>query len=242
MLDIRETQEKVLQIVVCVDAILSKHKLWYSLSHGSALGAVRHQGFIPWDADFDIYVKSTEIEKIRTVLKNELPQGMKLLITGVEYHYYSCHDRVCYLDLPQQSVHLDIFPLIGCPDDEPQRFKFVRKCYYTYAFFSSKYKNLRYSAKKNIFPILLCKLVCCFVPDSKIKRRYDNMSAKYPLEQSEYCCILGDDCLEKSIVKKDEILSVQRMHFEGHQFLVTKFYDKYLRQLYGDYMIPDRKA
>ena len=49
-----QMQERMLELLMVVDSICRKHNIPYWLSGGSMLGAVRHQGFIPWDDDLDI--------------------------------------------------------------------------------------------------------------------------------------------------------------------------------------------
>lgn len=49
----------ILQIVRDFDAFCEEHDITYYLMGGSALGAMRHQGFIPWDDDFDVFMDSS---------------------------------------------------------------------------------------------------------------------------------------------------------------------------------------
>ena len=60
-----------------------KHGICYQLSGGTALGAVRHHGFIPWDDDIDLNVLSSDMDKIQEMLKNEF---------GNKYCFQDCHD------------------------------------------------------------------------------------------------------------------------------------------------------
>ena len=48
------TQEHLLKLLLEIDEICKKHDITYFLEYGTMLGAVRHEGFIPWDADVDI--------------------------------------------------------------------------------------------------------------------------------------------------------------------------------------------
>jgi lipopolysaccharide cholinephosphotransferase len=51
--------------------ICEEHKLTYFLQSGTLLGAVRHQGFVPWDDDTDVAMFRDDIDKLKTILKND---------------------------------------------------------------------------------------------------------------------------------------------------------------------------
>lgn len=68
-------QMEVLQIVA---DICKKYGLQYFAAGGTLIGAVRHQGFIPWDDDIDIGLKREDYNKLIEVLPRELPRGIVL--------------------------------------------------------------------------------------------------------------------------------------------------------------------
>lgn len=68
-----------LAILKEIDRICRKHKIQYLMDAGTLLGAVRHKGFIPWDDDADVAFTRENYEKFKTVVRDELPEGMEFL-------------------------------------------------------------------------------------------------------------------------------------------------------------------
>ena len=68
--DIKDFQYKILEIAFYFDEFCKKYDIEYYLMGGSALGAVRHHGFIPWDDDMDIAMSRVEYNKFVKALKN----------------------------------------------------------------------------------------------------------------------------------------------------------------------------
>ena len=71
---VRDVQLVLLEMLKDIDEICRKHQIPYWLNGGSALGAVRHQGFIPWDDDADIAMMQSDFKRFIEVLKVELPK------------------------------------------------------------------------------------------------------------------------------------------------------------------------
>lgn len=68
---LKKLQQELLDILLEFDRICKKYNIRYYLSDGTLLGAVRHQGFIPWDDDVDIEIFRPEYERFREVAKKE---------------------------------------------------------------------------------------------------------------------------------------------------------------------------
>ena len=68
---ILKLQNKILEIMVYIDAFCRSHEISYFLMGGSALGAVRHGGFIPWDDDLDIFMDYKNYKKFIELFDKE---------------------------------------------------------------------------------------------------------------------------------------------------------------------------
>ncbi|HEM3680174.1 TPA: LicD family protein [Streptococcus suis] len=75
-------KETMLKILTELIVVFDKHNIKYCLGGGSALGAQRHQGYIPWDDDIDINIQRADFEKLRLVFESEL--GEKYILTTPE--------------------------------------------------------------------------------------------------------------------------------------------------------------
>lgn len=70
--ELARLQQILLEMILEVDRICKKHHITYYLGGGTLLGAVRHQGFIPWDDDADLIFRREDYVKFRRVVKKEL--------------------------------------------------------------------------------------------------------------------------------------------------------------------------
>ena len=98
-------QKYLLPIMDDIDRVCRKHNIQYTLSDGSLLGAVRHEGFIPWDDDIDVSLDRTNLNKLLNVFETEL--GDQYMIV-----YDIWVPRISRKDNPRKNE----FPPEGCID------------------------------------------------------------------------------------------------------------------------------
>ncbi len=80
---VHDVHKVLLGMMKDIDAICRKHNIPYFLTAGTCLGAVRHNGFIPWDDDADIAMMREDYDRFVQVMKQELPN---------ENYYFQCID------------------------------------------------------------------------------------------------------------------------------------------------------
>jgi len=99
--DLTAVHQANLKILKEIDRICRKHDIKYLLDSGTLLGAVRHQGFIPWDDDADVAFTRENYERFARVVRKELPEGMEFLeprqLRGGSA-FYDFTPRILYLN------------------------------------------------------------------------------------------------------------------------------------------------
>ena len=125
--EVAELQKVMLQIIKDVAAVCEKHNICYMADGGTALGSVRHQGFIPWDDDVDLIMPRDDLNRFVEVFDEELGDKYELVTPNSEGHKVASLITEIYAkntyksslhnmgnDLPQ-GVMIDIFPLEYAP-------------------------------------------------------------------------------------------------------------------------------
>jgi len=231
---VRNAQKVMLEILCEFDRICERYNLAYWLDSGTLLGAVRHEGFIPWDDDLDVCMPIEDYFKFLDVAKEELPNGLFLQTKESDRHakwYYakirSNKGRILELwevmKLLQgreikfnTGLYIDIFPCITISEEEVKK----RDLYFKFGDRIRKIADF-YPLVNRIFNLI----------DFSLHRGWDNeelvvvRSIRFPEIEFK--------------VKLKDIFPLKKYEFEGKSFWGPKNYDTYLRCLYGDtYMQP----
>lgn len=130
-----DTQKELLKLLIEFDDICKEQNIEYILAGGCALGAVRNNGFLPWDDDVDILIKRSEFEKLDKYMSSYVKPDRAWLTEDntPEYNnpvarYYDLNTTLIYrsmlcIDIPH-GHHLEIFIMDPYPDNPEDQLRF----------------------------------------------------------------------------------------------------------------------
>lgn len=259
----KKIQKILLSIIIDFDHCCRENNINYSLCGGSALGAVRHKGFIPWDDDIDVFMPRADYNKFLKIYKSffgdkytlHAPEttpelGMpiaQLSLNGTVYKTQLAPSR------ENPGIYIDIFVLENIPDNIALRyihgvgslfFGLALSCarYNTdqnilLEFYSNADKAVLNTLKVKIKLGYLFKMILSLSTWCELNNwwngLYQNSETSYVSCPSDTKHYFGE-IFEKSIV-----CNIHDTIFENRPLKLMDFYDDYLKQAYGsDYMIP----
>lgn len=248
-LSLKEVQQGSLSILKEIDAICQNEGIRYWLMYGTLIGAVRHNGFIPWDDDLDIAMPRPDYERFLlyfdthadelqplVALHNTDSRELPFLITRVSDTSYKMIGE--YGDeISALGTFVDIYPIDGCGDNRDEALMLKNECssaatrYLRAANFMSNNKGA--GAVKRALKSIRASMLG---DPKKYRDRIHQLATSNSYADSAYCACLvwpwdGDLLLEHEQI--DELVPIQ---FEDMQALVPSGYDCILRGQYGDYM------
>lgn len=244
-------QNCILNIAHYIDVFCEKYGIDYCLMGGSALGAVRHKGFIPWDDDLDVFMTPDNYELFRKHFKED---GDKDAYYLQEWGLDEKTGRVTLAKLRMnkstliekdlkdwnihQGVYVDIFILHTCPDSKLKRYHQYVWAKYLVAKGAA---NRGYNQKTGLvqFGIKVLGLFPQrFLVNYALKQVY-----KYRNDRSKYQChFLGRAKLKTGLYLRDYFCKTKKMPFESVELAVPYRVEDYLHDRWGDYMkLPSKE-
>ena len=230
---VQEYQSRLLKEVI---RICDENDLHYYAAYGTALGAVRHHGFIPWDGDVDIYIPENQLDRFVQVMEEKLDKDQYWLDFRSDPKTMRDFPRVGIVGHDTGVLHVDVFRLAGAPSEvkEQKRLRFWTGLIHRIN--DVKQKGVRsYILKRyKVLGALLVAAVTAPVPLRKTVTWIDYFSRKYPFDKAEYVgnsasAVIG------SIFPKSYLGEGILVPFEEYQIRVPSNYDAYLTKMYGDY-------
>ena len=246
---ILELQNCILNIAEYIDTFCEKYGIDYCLMGGSALGAIRHNGFIPWDDDLDIFMRPEDYKKFRHFFlekgdkdlyylqewgsKKGLPTMAKLRLK--QSHYIEAD--LDQLDI-NKGVYVDIFILHSCPDSKIGHWN---------QYLWSRYLVLKSLANRNysrrgILAAIILKPLKWLPRRAFVEFAIRQIYRHSKVLTKNFCHYLGRAGYSKGLYKSKYFLKTKRVPFETISLRVPYLVEDYLTDRWGDYMkIPSEE-
>lgn len=241
---VRDVQDKILEVMKYIDVVCRKNGIIYYIMGGTALGAIRHGGFIPWDDDLDIFMTLEEYGKFKAAMAadgnpkfilqewrtvDKYLEYAKVRMNGTTFIEESFKDRK---DM-HQGIYVDIMMLHKVPDC-----KFVQKLVY----YENKFVTLYALSQRNWKPKsggqkmvlnLLNVLPCQLIAKLCYRRIYKYEDRK---EGFKWCYWITPAKFRSGLFEPKFFESPVDVPFEDTFFYGSKYIKEYLEYRYGNYM------
>ncbi len=244
--DVNEIQQMELGIMEYIHKVCQKIGVKYFLAYGSLIGAVRHQGFIPWDDDMDICMLREDYEKLQDYLIANPDERYEVMSyknnLNYVYPFMKVQDNHTYLleeDVRIDSnmgIYVDIFPVDGYEDDvqfKNKMTKLIKKrqlsCY--------TFKGI--TNTKSVLNSLLryvSVIIFYFTNTNKYVAQIEELAKSRKVSDYEQVDYLIYKDMNKPVWRREWLEQVTTGTFEGKEFTIPKNYHEILTSDYGDYM------
>ncbi len=250
---VRRYQQAQIELMEQTDKICSELNISYYMIGGTLLGAVRHGGFIPWDADIDIAMKRDDYEKFREYWRDNPSEEYFYQHYSTEKNHISPHailriknTHVLYKERKidkfapmYDGIYLDIFPLDDAPCDTKKQDIQMNKIKKIKRIIDLKIART-YGSKTGKLKRIAKKLVQISLSPFSLEYLYtklDNEMKKYNHSGSGYIVSMASHYSYKKQYMPIGVYGVpKKVNFEGHQFCAPEKTEEYLERLFGDYM------
>ena len=228
---IQQLQQYELEMVKYVTEICDRHNIPYFLHAGSALGAIRHKGPIPWDYDTDIMVPENEIKRFILAVGAELPDKFYVDTMEENEAYYTLFPRIGLRGYSTEKLHLDVFRMIGAPNDVASQKKLVRRAAALRMCMRCKIQPWEELSPKR----RTLKVVLFPVPKKVIVNMFDRLCNAVPFEKAAWVTNPFGRYGMKNMFRKEVYGKGVMVEYAGMQVRVAEQTDFYLKQYYKDY-------
>lgn len=240
-----KVQAVQLEIAEVIKKVCEKKGIRYFLAYGTLIGAVRHDGFIPWDDDIDIMMPYPDLLKFEQACKTDLPQGYFYQSPETDPEYRLSFMRIrkdntllIEKEMADKNIHhgifVDIYPLYGAAPKNKRKLQVFRAMKRALYLLDEPVKH--HGAIMRIGSSFLLKLKSKKGKERAQKKLFKKIS-QYDYDTSENVVCLHSSIKVMRTEFKREWFGNGVMHKFGEtEFMIPENSDAILKKYYGDYM------
>lgn len=239
---IMELQNCILNVAEYFDRLCEENGIDYCLMGGSALGAIRHKGFIPWDDDLDVFMRPEDYRRFREVFRQKGNHDEFYLQEwggAKDASFAKLRLNKSHLNEPDlekldihKGIYIDIFILHSCPDSRIGHWwQYLWSRYLVIKALANR-NYMRHGRIGNLILQPLRWLPKRAMVDFAIRQLYKSADK----DTRNYCHYLGRAGYTKGLYKSDYFKATKRVPFETISLRVPAKVEEYLRDRWGDYM------
>lgn len=242
-------QPVLLEMLEEIDRVCRENHIRYFLYRGTLLGAVRHQGFIPWDDDLDVAMLREDYETFRRLAPEKLDSRYCFQDWHTDPGYALPFGKLrkrntVYLEaksrrLSENGFYVDIYPLDYAPEDARERKNLAQTLLQLFRLkmMKSGYAPWREGERilwKKRLGYLAYQGLSLFFSQKALTQKYDALVSSV----GETGTVYEQSAMPKAFYfAKDWYGETAEYLFCGRQFPGPKAADPVLTALYGDYMV-----
>lgn len=251
-----ELQLRLLELLSWFHDFCAQHNLRYCMLGGTFLGAVRHNGFIPWDDDADVgmprpdYEKLIEIFKIQGNIDNYYFESTVSDDPEYLYTYGKLYDinstLVEKLAKPfKRGIYLDVFPIDGVGNSIEEAKAYYKPIDRLHLILLARMTAVskRRKAYKNMIIYLMQAIPNMFIDNKKLALKINRICKSKDYDPCSYVCVCCTDFRAEYIMQKRVIDNLSLYQFENIHLYGPADYEAYLTHLYGNWrqLPPEEK-